>query len=616
MRREVSEIRRENDCMFVGKRASWATNSSLASSFFPFSSLFSTNGQEGKPWEFRRDARGPATAGVEIQRQQGRMQGHLSGSTDPDEFAPERQAEVASRREVGFRRAAILLRRRRCYVPTEIMHATSRTPRRAFLATGWGRWPGPASFQSDLPFQSRVRFDLLFTSSSSPMAPAAAILPTLPECEGYDGAVLLDMRCYIADLPNSTTAQAFTSTGLSHAARPPLLSHFSVHCPGLDFLDASPKVIATDAHLVLLSVPVDPASLPYRAPDYFVYTPRAHQLRLLPSPQAYTGGYRSNAFDDCATALISRDGGAWFAVAGMGACFAVCERGRGGRKPIRWGFDLHLYRSSSDSDGWVTKRMSLGEGELVRDRVVPLPRGSDRLYHETEKTITVGGERGTVAWVDLWRGILFCDVLADPPVLRDVPLPVPARANWGLQEREPYYLRDGLHKYVEMEIRDRKVLTTIPDSYVEWVRHGPRRSGVIPGTWKATTWSMAALPGGSWTDWERECEVQAKDVTVDAAAGAMLSKLSGRATFQELQLSFPTVSIDDDTVYLLYSRTEPKGKGNLELVVAVDVRNKALRGAAKLDIQRLFVFMPKYFASDIRRYLSKSTAGTIDELNN
>nr|CAB3487276.1 unnamed protein product [Digitaria exilis] len=456
------------------------------------------------------------------------------------------------------------------------------------------------------------------------MAPAAAIPPTLPECEGYDGAVLLDMRCYIADLPNSTTAQAFTSTGLPihvsfHAARPPLLSHFSVHCPGLDFLDASPKVVATDAHLVLLSVPVDPASLPYRAPDYFVYTPRAHQLRLLPNRQAYTGGYRSNAFDDCAAALISRDGGAWFAVAGMGACFAVRERG--GREPIRWGFDLHLYRSSSDSDGWVTKRVSLGEGELVRDAVVPLPRDSDRLYHETEKTITVGGERGTVAWVDLWRGILFCDVLADddPRALRDVPLPAPARANWGLQELEPYYLRDvalgsSLNrdsiKYVEMEIRDRKVLTTIPDSYVEWVRHGPRRSGVVPGTWKATTWSMAALPGGSWTGcWRRECEVQAKDVTVDAAAGAMLSRLSGRATFQELQLSFPTVSIDDDTVI-------PKGKDNLELVVAVDVRNKALRGAAKLDIQRLFVFMPKYFASDICRYLSNSTGGTIDELNN
>ena len=53
----------------------------------------------------------------------------------------------------------------------------------------------------------------------------------------------------------------------------------------------------------------------------------------------------------------------------------------------------------------------------------------ERLYHDTDKTIAIGGEGGTVAWVDLWRGIFFCDVLSECPVLRDVPLPVPARGN-------------------------------------------------------------------------------------------------------------------------------------------------------------------------------------------
>jgi len=40
------------------------------------------------------------------------------------------------------------------------------------------------------------------------------------------------------------------------AARPPLVSHFCVHCPGLDFPNAAPKVITTDADLILLCVPV------------------------------------------------------------------------------------------------------------------------------------------------------------------------------------------------------------------------------------------------------------------------------------------------------------------------------------------------------------------------
>jgi hypothetical protein len=89
----------------------------------------------------------------------------------------------------------------------------------------------------------------------------------------------------------------------------------------------------------------------------------------------------------------------------------------------RWEFDLHLYRSS-DSKGWISKRLSVNE--FVRDRLVPLPPAVNRLYHETEKTITIGGEHGTVAWVDLWRGIFFCDVLKERPLLQDVPLPAPA----------------------------------------------------------------------------------------------------------------------------------------------------------------------------------------------
>ena len=99
--------------------------------------------------------------------------------------------------------------------------------------------------------------------------------------------------------------------------------------------------------------------------------------------------------------------------------------------------------------------------DLVGDRLIPLPDTTeDRLYHETEKTIAIGGEGGTVAWVDLWRGIFFCDVLSECPVLHDVPLPVPARGNWNrlLMELDPYNFRDvtisrnrDSIKYIETE---------------------------------------------------------------------------------------------------------------------------------------------------------------------
>lgn len=43
--------------------------------------------------------------------------------------------------------------------------------------------------------------------------------------------------------------------------------------------------------------------------------------------------------------------------------------------------------------------------------------------------IILGGPRATISWVDLWIGILLCDVFDDNLLLRDLPLPKPSRAN-------------------------------------------------------------------------------------------------------------------------------------------------------------------------------------------
>jgi hypothetical protein len=65
------------------------------------------------------------------------------------------------------------------------------------------------------------------------------------------------------------------------------------------------------------------------------------------------------------------------------------------------------------------------------DSVCPIPDTAKRhFYHATSNVITLGGANGTVGWVDLWRGILLCDVLEERPKLRDMPLPLPAKGNW------------------------------------------------------------------------------------------------------------------------------------------------------------------------------------------
>ncbi|GER49912.1 hypothetical protein STAS_27184, partial [Striga asiatica] len=399
--------------------------------------------------------------------------------------------------------------------------------------------------------------------------------PSLPEPAAASGLILLDRLCYIADLPNNTTAKSTTSTGLPievtfRAARPPA---------------TWPKIVATDADLVLLRVPLDPngRSISGWNWDHFVYRPRAQWLDLVPNPP------HLGALDAAATALISREDGAWFAVAALAF-----------RPPL----------SSSGSEGWISKRLSLKE--FKRDKLIPLPRAVDRLYHETAKCITIGGAHGTVAWVDLWRGIFFCDVLRQCPQLQDVPLPEPARANWDrLLRGNPGYLRDvtvsrnkDSIKYVELEwleVLSPEELNATPVSYADWVRNSSRKPQLKRDGWKSTTWNMA-IPVGSSEGWRCDCVVDVKDINLEAGdpcLSDLMAMLSSKTTgtWKELPLGYPILSMDDDVVYLI-SQTRPRNMDKLAMMFAVDVRKATLRGLAELDVQKTTM---NFCASEICR---------------
>ncbi|KAI4978166.1 hypothetical protein ZWY2020_014720 [Hordeum vulgare] len=362
------------------------------------------------------------------------------------------------------------------------------------------------------------------------------------------------------------------------------------------------------------------ARLDARSWDYFVYKPRARQLDLLPNPHPLS-------FHDSATALLSREDGAWYAIAAISTWCPVY--GSNGHSIIRWDFHLYLYRSS-DSKGWITTPVSVSVEELVRDKRVPLPCDvkGDMPYHNTAKTLTIGGERGTVAWVDLWRGILLCDVLGERPVFQDIPLPAPARGNWDslLEQSEPNYVRDvaiSPHKdaikyYIEMAIWPPITLMKMitPGSYSEWVRYQSSITQVIPDGWKATIWSMP-IPVASFTCWQHDCQVVGNDVSMDTSDPHhcnLLSRLRGSDTTPILQrpvMAYPTISIDDDIVYFIYS-SRPRDIGKLELVIAVDVRNKALRGVAQLVGQKKFISVPAFCTHEICKYQRKNTGTTVE----
>ncbi|CAL4958631.1 unnamed protein product [Urochloa decumbens] len=390
-------------------------------------------------------------------------------------------------------------------------------------------------------------------------------------------SVLLSLWCpspTATRFTNATTATSTTSSGVPisvtfcAAARPPAVSHLSLDFSGLELdradLSLAPMVLGTDADLALLHVPISRCA----TYDYFVYRVHSQVPRLdrLPSPNLES----LHGLGDNSIAILSCGDGK-YAVAALEPLGAV--------EPA---FRLYLYRSGSDgrAGSWTTSQRVVVENPL-RDVVCHLPDSAWRvLFHLTSKVIVLGGAKGTVGWVDLWRGILLCDVLDESPKLRDMPLPLPSFTNWG--------------KYVEMERTD-------------------------PWSWKATIWTMP-IPVTWWGDWRRQCYVRSEDI--DPPADIRLHfrllhrfyrvKKEGVAAIGRtvplgrLHMAYPTLGIADDDADVVYLLCDGINAGLMKMVFAVDVRTETLRGMVKLDAKRRIGFFGYYFASGISKHLKTS----------
>ncbi|CAL4952020.1 unnamed protein product [Urochloa decumbens] len=389
-------------------------------------------------------------------------------------------------------------------------------------------------------------------------------------------SVLLSLWCPTATrFTNATTATSTTSSGVPisvtfcAAARPPAVSHLSVDCPGLE-LDRADLSLAPKAALSLSQVP---------------------KLDRLPSPNLDS----LYGLGDNRIAILSCGDGK-YAVAALEP-HSVLD------------FKLYLYRSGSDGKAagrWTSQRVVV-ENPL-RDVVCPLPGSAWRvLFHLTSKVIVLGGTRGTVGWVDLWRGILLCDVLQvqENPKLVDMPLPLPSFTNWGkfldVCRRCPLYNHDidvnqskDTIRYVEMERTD-------------------------PWSWKATIWTMS-IPVTWWGDWRRQCYVRSEDIDPPADIRMHFRllhrfyrvKKEGVAAIERtmalgrLHMAYPTLGIADDDADVVYLLCDGINAGLMKMVFAVDVRTKTLRGMVKLDAKRRIGFFGYYFASGISKHLKTS----------
>ncbi|XBI46383.1 hypothetical protein VPH35_110647 [Triticum aestivum] len=248
-------------------------------------------------------------------------------------------------------------------------------------------------------------------------------------------------------------------------------------------------------------------------------------------------------------------------------------------------YELFLY--TSQTKAWSSKVIPL---ECTRDADL-----IHVLNHHTTKVITVGVD--SLGWVDLWRGILFCNVLDENPVVRflSFPCPMPSNAcNLGTSCPRPF--RDVICigntlKFVEVEYNQGEDDT----DYGSNTDHG----------WKATTQKRNL--GSEWT----ECfSVDTSDILLTDESWDLLSHRLRDDDARQLSLSkleclAPTLGIDDDYLYMM---TRPLGSNEkpLGLFASVDIKNKDMR-LVSFSTERMSYIDPNYRPCTVSRYFNNTS---------
>ncbi|KAF7034713.1 hypothetical protein CFC21_045694 [Triticum aestivum] len=472
------------------------------------------------------------------------------------------------------------------------------------------------------------------------MAPRA--VPVRPSAlagaprSGHPDWALLNKAGRISDDRNETTAECRTAEGQAVEvsfclADPPAVSHFSVHCPGLegdDYSDTQPLLICAEGPFVLFCVTLN---VPERGSvHHFVYSARGPSskrpsLHLLPEPDAQIQAFQAQQFG------ILPCGGGHFAV-------AFLDRVR----PINcWRY--HAYVFSSTTRAWSRTKPTMPPDLSQSDQVL-----LDR--HRSCKQITVGAS--SLGWVDLLGGVLLlCNLFDKHPAIEYIPFPasrVPLADEDGVADIVAAaehlcedccghlisYIRRDLIKYIpfpasgvpladedgdadraarhfcdgccgmnyipllasRVPLADQDGVAGIAAEHlydvsccgdlikfvqIDFDKPDYGSSGVA---WKATTWNRKL----SWCAWRDGHTVDVAEISVDTNRySALLPELLNDETKQlELKnLIFinPTLSIQDD--HLLYIRAKVKAQDDTSWVLALDMKHASLNALAPVSTQ-------------------------------
>lgn len=433
---------------------------------------------------------------------------------------------------------------------------------------------------------------------------------------------LIDKYAYIVDEQNSTTAISHTRDGIEmqvsfFLAQPPRVSYFCVSCTNNKPTEFSsePKLVATEGNLALFFLKHGS----HRSQrDYYVYRGPVAADGMLPmlekvshpEPNVFLNWECPHYFHDDQVGLLryhtNRPDGTRtlrrHQSRGNLDAYKIAALRTEDLNTQRIRFNLYTYDSQSMT--WDRKVAVLADKQY-EDKVIA---------HNCSIVINIGGDVGTMGWVDLERGIILCDVLGgkeDTPtsrLIRFVPLPDagPVRKKNILRGTTRRYRTvaavHGRIEYVEVQIH---------------VRPGPRprrlHGTFFSAGWTVVRWSTTAAAGSS--GWHMDSKLRSSDITVPADMAALLPKLprdidEDATTLERLHVGHPTISkVDDsDIVYFMAKIDEMEKEA---WVISVDMKKKVLQGVTEFAPRNVYSMEFTYLPTTISKYLTPGTKGNM-----
>uniref|UniRef100_A0A0D9XGI3 DUF1618 domain-containing protein n=1 Tax=Leersia perrieri TaxID=77586 RepID=A0A0D9XGI3_9ORYZ len=376
--------------------------------------------------------------------------------------------------------------------------------------------------------------------------------------------ILLDVRAYIDDRQNETTAFVELSNGHQIqvtfcTASPPLVSYICVWCPtGLDPVElfrSSPTVEAVNADLVLIRINARPV-------EYLVYQARGPSLTLLEKRVKRPYCYLPEPYN---IALLPHGGGLGFKICTLDSDFT------------RDASNFNLCVFDSVSRKWNRQPLCLDQLNNPPD---------DEMLHVTEKVVYLGEQ--AIAFVDLWRGMVICNELGNRTGSY-VPLP---------EEMIQLERARGSHNTRDVAVIGGRLtavrLRTCFYSDLGWC-------------WDLCTWSkpVACLDE---EDWREDFKLHSCDLLVDEETRniELLPTLPDRPPTAKLNVALPTICLTDANVIYIMGKVRPSD--HKAVVLTVNVANRRLLEVSVYDAERIITFFDfSYTQSTISQYFTNSS---------